>query len=95
MSKVKNEKVNHTNPGKSEAYHGVKLGHDKGNDNADINQFEGKDARVKPHETTGPEAGCTVSSQAPRAAGAAPVRFREQAGYGKVNHGGSHVRNKE
>ena len=93
MSRVVNEKVNHTNPGKKEAYHGTKLGHDKGSDNADINQFEGKDVRVKPHETTGPDAGHTHSSQAPRAAGASPVRVREHAGFGKVNHGGTHVRN--
>ena len=73
-------KVNHTNPGKKEAYHGVKLGHSKGNDNSDANPFEGKDARVTPHETTGPNAGHTHGSQAPRATGAAPVRVREYAG---------------
>jgi hypothetical protein len=93
MSKAAKEKVNHTNPGKKEAYHGAKLGHDKGSDNADINLFVGKDARVKAHETTGPDAGHTHSSQAPRATGAAPVRIREYAGFAKVNHGGSHVKN--
>jgi len=86
-------KVNHTNPGKKEAYHGAKLGASKGSDNPDINQFEGKDVRVKASETTGPDAGHTHSSQAPRAVGASPVRVREHAGFGKVNHGGSHTKN--
>jgi hypothetical protein len=68
-------KVNHTNPGKKEAY-GVKLGHSKGNDNSDANPFEGKDARVAPHETTGPNVGSTASSQVVSMPGASPNRAR-------------------
>jgi len=86
------EKVNHTNNKKAE-YHGQQLGHSKSEGNSKVNPFEGKDARVTPHETTGPDAGHTHSSQAPRAQGASPVRVREHAGFGKINHGGSHVRN--
>jgi hypothetical protein len=74
--KVVNQKVNHTNPGKKESYHGAKLGASKGSDNTDINQFEGKDVRVKPSETTGPDTGNNTHSQTHRAAGASPLRLR-------------------
>jgi hypothetical protein len=48
MSKAAKQKVNHTNPGKKEAYLGTKLGGSKGSDNADPKPFEGSDARVTP-----------------------------------------------
>jgi hypothetical protein len=75
MSKVVNEKVNHTN-NKREEYHGKQLGHSHSEGNPDINQFEGKDVRVKPHESTGPDVGATMHSQAPSVGGASPNRAR-------------------
>ena len=84
------QKVNHTNPGKKEAYHGAKLGASKGSDNADINQFVGKDVRTTPDTETGTG---TRHSNAGRATGATPLRVREQAGFGKLNHGGTHTKN--
>jgi hypothetical protein len=83
-------KVNHTNPGKKEAYLGTKLGGSKGSDNADPKRFEGSDARVTPDT---PNESGTRYSQATRAQGASPHRVREQAGFGKINHGGSHTKN--
>jgi hypothetical protein len=90
MSKVKNEKVNRTNPGKADAYRGAKLGTSKGSDNADINQFQGEDVRVTPDTETGTG---TRHSNAGRATGATPLRVRVQAGYGALNHGGTHTKN--
>ena len=90
MAKVKNEKVNHTNPGKADAYRGAKLGASKGSDNADINQFQGEDVRVTPDTPTGTG---TRHSNAGRATGATSLRVREQAGFGAVNHGGTHTKN--
>jgi hypothetical protein len=82
-------KKNHTNPGKKEAYQ-KQLGHSVSEGNADINQFQGQDVRVTPDTPTGTG---TRHSQAPRAQGASPHRVREQAGFGKVNHGGTHTKN--
>jgi hypothetical protein len=78
MSKAAKEKVNHTNPGKKELYREAKsgLGHSTSEGNPDINLFEGKDSRVCPHETTGPNVGATVSSQAPSLPGTSPNRIR-------------------
>ena len=87
------QKVNHTNPGKKVEYHGKQLGHSTSEGNPDLNQFEGKDLRVERDETTGPDAGATVHSQTHRAQGASPVRVRLVNGFGKINHGGSHVVN--
>ena len=75
MSKAE-QKVNHTNPGKKEEYHGKHLGHTKGAPEEDKAVFSGKDSRVCPHETTGPNVGATVSSQAPSLPGASPNRVR-------------------
>jgi hypothetical protein len=75
MSKAE-QKVNHTNPGKKEEYHGKHLGHTKGAPEEDKAVFSGKDSRVCPHETTGPNVGATVSSQAPSLPGASPNRIR-------------------
>jgi hypothetical protein len=84
-------KKNHTNPGKKEAYQ-KQLGHSVSEGNADINQFRGEDVRVTPDTPTGTG---TRHSNAGRATGATPLRVREQALYGKLNHGGTHTRNKE
>ena len=83
------EKVNHTNNKKAE-YHGQQLGHSKSEGNSKVNPFEGKDARVAPDDPTGTG---TRHSQATREQGASPHRVRVEAGFGVLNHGGTHTKN--
>jgi hypothetical protein len=92
MSKAK-QKVNHTNPGKKEEYHGKQLGHSRSEGNPDVSQFQGTDNRVKPHETTGPDVGATFHSQAPSLAGASPNRVRHAEPKRIVEHGTSRLSN--
>jgi hypothetical protein len=68
-------KVNHTNTKKSE-YDGALLGHSRGAAEEDKANFSGKDSRVKLHQSSGPDVGATVHSQAPSVGGASPNRVR-------------------
>jgi hypothetical protein len=66
-----------TNNKKAE-YDGAFLGHSKPAEvpETDKANFSGKDSRVLSHETSGPNVGSTVSSQAVSGDGASPNRFR-------------------
>jgi hypothetical protein len=88
MSQAKNK----TNPGKAELYDATKtgLGHSKSEGNPDVRQFEGSDARVTPDT---PNESGTRHSQATHVEGATPQRVRVEAGFGKLNHGGTHTKN--
>jgi hypothetical protein len=89
MSKVPS-KENHTNPGKADSYRGKQLGHSVSTGNPDVSPFVGADARVSP-DTPNPSG--TRHSQAPREQGASPHRVRVEAGFGTLNHGGTHTKN--
>jgi hypothetical protein len=78
------QKVNHTNPGKKEAYN-TQLGHSKSAGNPDVSHFQGTDSRTTPDTPT--PFGATAHSQVVSGVGASPNRHRYSEAQKITEHG--------